>query len=261
MDLTIDLIFGELPPRIPELDIPLIGEIYLEHVKEVLRVFPMVYAQYLNEFKHLVESTQGEVLDIACGAGGFLETIAKETNYSRFVGVDKSKGAIEFAKKQTRNSKIEYFEMDANRLGAEFENLSTITCVDALHHFDLGDNSILPKIHDVLSDDGTFFFHDLNREYLMIQAFHAGEMIRTNVYENFYELMQGGDAEKIVNRINSKLHDNPTRSKAMWTTVMSHIAAYTPNEIRMHLQDAGFKEIDVRETYGGKSYYGVAKKF
>ena len=85
-------------------------------------------------FLEFVGVRDGEnVLDVACGTGSLSATLAKLTGASRIVGIDFSKGLIEYARTQVADSRVSFELGDAQNLtypDASFERCMALLAVD-----------------------------------------------------------------------------------------------------------------------------------
>jgi ubiquinone/menaquinone biosynthesis C-methylase UbiE len=74
-----------------------------------------------------------KVLDVGCGTGSLSATLAKLTGASRIVGIDFSKGLIEYARTQVADSRVSFELGDAQNLpypDASFERCMALLAVD-----------------------------------------------------------------------------------------------------------------------------------
>jgi len=73
---------------------------------------------------------QGEVLDVGCGTGSLTFATAKNKDVSRIVGVDASKGFIEYARSRNVDARVSYEIGDAQNL--PFPDASFDRCLSSL---------------------------------------------------------------------------------------------------------------------------------
>jgi ubiquinone/menaquinone biosynthesis C-methylase UbiE len=87
--------------------------------------------QLAPSFVEFVGVRDGEkVLDAGCGTGSLSATLAKVTGASKIVGIDPSKGFIEYARRQVADPRIIFEIGDAQDL--PYPNASFDTCVALL---------------------------------------------------------------------------------------------------------------------------------
>lgn len=102
----------------------------------------------------------GKVLDVATGAGDFIDTLMKTLKeYDCFVGIDISKKDLESAKKRFRDKPVKLMEMNAESL--EFDDNSfNMTCMAySLHHLERTDK-VLAEMRRVLKPGGNFIIQE-----------------------------------------------------------------------------------------------------
>jgi ubiquinone/menaquinone biosynthesis C-methylase UbiE len=118
-------------------------------------------AQLKLLIEHLDDSGQGDVLDIGCGTGWLLRTLAASSPKRRFFGIDISRRMVEAARSNTPSGldNIEFLaadweSMDLDKLSSyEFDN---IFCTSAFHYF-AQPGQALAKMHSLLSANGTVY--------------------------------------------------------------------------------------------------------
>lgn len=104
-----------------------------------------------------------DVLDVGCGSGRALNTLAKAFPNSRFVGYDFSAEAIANAATQARYlhlSNIDFQVKDAAALD-ERDRYDLITTFDAIHDQAKPD-AVLRNIYNALRDSGTYLMQDIH---------------------------------------------------------------------------------------------------
>lgn len=106
------------------------------------------------------------VLDAGCGRGRILMRLAELYPRSRFVGMDLSSEATEYAKDQAARSGLKNVEFVAADLStfeatAEPEAFDFVTTFDAIHD-QARPLSVLRGIHRTLKSDGTYLMQDIS---------------------------------------------------------------------------------------------------
>lgn len=103
-----------------------------------------------------------DVLDIGCGSGRAMNLLAQNFPNSRFTGYDFSEEAIDTAKREALEKRLENvnFEVrDAVTIG-EFERYDLITAFDAIHD-QVKPAEVLDGISAALKKDGVFLMQDI----------------------------------------------------------------------------------------------------
>jgi 2-polyprenyl-3-methyl-5-hydroxy-6-metoxy-1,4-benzoquinol methylase len=104
------------------------------------------------------------VLDLGCGRGRILHRLATLYPRSRFVGIDLSEDAIEYARRHaTQLANLEYRALDLSDFDrtAEPEAFDVVTTFDAIHDQAQPEN-VLRGIHRTLRGDGTYLMQDIS---------------------------------------------------------------------------------------------------
>lgn len=102
------------------------------------------------------------VMDVGCGSGLALITLAQAFPRSRFVGYDLSKEAIEAARRQARRrelTNIEFDTRDATELGHDAD-FDLVTAFDIVHDQKAPD-AVLRQIRRALKPGGVFLMQDI----------------------------------------------------------------------------------------------------
>ncbi|MGB5973236.1 MAG: class I SAM-dependent methyltransferase, partial [Nodosilinea sp.] len=102
------------------------------------------------------------VLDVGCGSGRALNTLAKLFPHSQFLGIDISAEAIATARDESSDRHLTNvrFEVQDAATFREFEQYDLITTFDAIHdqpHPDV----VLRNIHRALKSDGLYLMQDI----------------------------------------------------------------------------------------------------
>ena len=106
------------------------------------------------------------VLDVGCGRGRILHKLATLYPRSRFVGLDLSEEAIDYARAAARAdglTNIEYRAQDLTDFdrGADSEGFDLITTFDAVHD-QAKPLNVLRGIHRALKPDGVYLMQDIS---------------------------------------------------------------------------------------------------
>ncbi len=106
------------------------------------------------------------VVEIGCGGGVALTTMAAAFPASRFIGIDPSPTAVEMARQQadtdgvTNVTFVEGFATDIDRVVIDDDAPGVILAFDCLHDMPRPDQA-LSAIRDVLADDGTLLVKEI----------------------------------------------------------------------------------------------------
>lgn len=106
-----------------------------------------------------------DVLDVGCGQGYALRTLAAEYPKSRFVGYDLSEEAIAFARseadaRELENVRFETRDLSSFHRDAEKDAYHLVTAFDAIHDQARPDHA-LAGIRRTLRPDGLFLMQDI----------------------------------------------------------------------------------------------------
>lgn len=106
------------------------------------------------------------VLDIGCGRGRIINTLADRYPESRFVGIDLSEDAIEFARAEASDRVLDNAEFRASDLTnfhdvAEDESFDLVTTFDAIHD-QAKPLNVLMGIHRTLKREGVYLMQDIS---------------------------------------------------------------------------------------------------
>jgi 2-polyprenyl-3-methyl-5-hydroxy-6-metoxy-1,4-benzoquinol methylase len=105
-----------------------------------------------------------QVLDVGCGRGRIMNSLAKLYPRSRFVGMDLSADAIAFARNDASNlNNIEFVAIDLSDFdkSAKPESFDLITTFDAVHD-QAKPLNVLKGIHRALKGDGVYLMQDIS---------------------------------------------------------------------------------------------------
>ncbi len=103
------------------------------------------------------------IADIGCG-GGFLSNFLAQ-NFKTVSGLDASESSLAVAKKNDKTNSVNYILGDAYKLPFEDKSCDVVCAMDFLEHVE--DPALVVKeCSRILKDDGLFFFHTFNRNFL-----------------------------------------------------------------------------------------------
>jgi ubiquinone/menaquinone biosynthesis C-methylase UbiE len=250
-------------PRIPEIHDPRMDLVYIDRFLDR----PDERPDYLDLIVFIMDRLgirSGQALDIACGCGEFADQVAQTRENLDVVGIDINPMPIGIANEvYGGRGNLEFRTGDVYDLG-DYRDQDLVTCAYSLHHFDDLERA-LTQVYDVLKPGAPFFFIDFNREYLsehkatvsmpdgaVVPMWQLIYNARTKgIDDQFLEVFldEGvfGGSDKAHNQINV-------------LSVLSIIAAYTPDEIRNTLQRTGFRDIDITLDPRNIKYACHAKK-
>lgn len=106
------------------------------------------------------------MLDVGCGRGRILNKLAELYPTSRFVGMDFSEEAIEYAQAEASRAgygNVEFVAADVSNFDrtAEAESFDLITTFDAIHD-QVKPLNVLKGIHRALTPDGVYLMQDIS---------------------------------------------------------------------------------------------------
>lgn len=116
----------------------------IEHGKNVLKFFQTISFDKLFTF-----------LDVGCGNGWVVRTIAKEANCKKAIGIDKSKNMVTQAKKKIVNNKEKFIHTDIESWNSR-TRFDFIFSMESLYYADSIEVA-LKKIFKLLRPGGQFF--------------------------------------------------------------------------------------------------------
>lgn len=102
-----------------------------------------------------MKGISGRVLDLGCGDGLEIRTIARARPNLEYFGVDKDKKAIAKAKKF--DSGINFKVANAEKLSFPDSYFSAVICLEVLEHVKHPDK-VMKEVERVLKPDGVFYF-------------------------------------------------------------------------------------------------------
>ncbi len=103
-----------------------------------------------------------KVLDIGCGAGLLTNAIA---SFHEVWGIDCSQESLDVAKKFDPTKTVKYMQADALALPFKDHSFDVVCAMDILEHVEDA-QALIQEASRVLKDQGLFFFHTFNRNWL-----------------------------------------------------------------------------------------------
>ena len=124
--------------------------------KEKLKKFDLDISKHLirYNFANLFIKENSEVLDAACGVGYGTNILSKKSK--NIIGIDYSKIAIKFAKKNHQNNKIKFYESDIINFKYK-KKFDAIVSLETLEHISrLNGIRWIKKCYNLLKKNGIF---------------------------------------------------------------------------------------------------------
>lgn len=184
------------------------------------------------------------ILDVCCGTGSMCDLLTREG--FKLTGIDISPGMIEVARAKAKKARqeIEYFVADASRfdLGRTFD--AAFSFFDSLNNiYDPACfQSALDCVANHLGPGGSFIF-DLNTEYAFAMKMFDQQQLRPNAKLR-YKWESEFDPETKICRVEMIFWHEDKEFKEI------HVQrAYSQEEVRDMLEDAGFVEIESFDSY------------
>jgi SAM-dependent methyltransferase len=100
------------------------------------------------------------MLDVGCGRGGTIYVAKTFFTPKRLVGIDLSRRAIEFDRRVHRDSRVQFFEGDAEKLTFHNESFDVVTNVESSHSYP-SIHAFYSEVFRVLVPGGCFLYTDL----------------------------------------------------------------------------------------------------
>ena len=165
--------------------------------------------------QHIDHNVSGDVLDIGCGTGWLLRSLASTQPDRRYVGIDISPRMIEVARSSLPDttSNTEFVDSDWESMDLEClsaYSFSAIVCTSAFHYF-ADPEKALAKIHGLLAENGSIFVIErdksaspltalwdlLHRHYIRDHVrFYSREQLRNMLTEAGFANVEVIDAVK-----------------------------------------------------------------
>ena len=130
------------------------------------------WSVYLKASLHMtlekVADLSGDrVLDVACGTGLLLESLAKRSEHRELVGVDRVPAMLQVARRRL-GQRATFLECEATDLPFDDMEFQLVTSTNALHYFS-GADAALREIRRVISPNGNLVITDWCRDYFWMR--------------------------------------------------------------------------------------------
>jgi ubiquinone/menaquinone biosynthesis C-methylase UbiE len=136
--------------------------------------------------KQLNISEDDVCLDVGCGNGKIADYIYSQTK-ACITGIDSSKNAIEYADRFTQtNSKLNFYQMDINKLKINKNYFSIIYLIDSIYFCD-NYGKLINQLYNALKPDGklAFFYSEfVHDEKLRTKKILGNETKIANIFDN-----------------------------------------------------------------------------
>ena len=138
----------------------------------------------LKPYRELIDQVATEIdtrpsdklLDLACGTGSLLATLANRLQLSELSGIDFSPSMLQQAKLKVRPGRVEFRQGDVNNiLPWQNDHFDKVVCVNALYTFNSPESS-LREVYRILKPGGDIILVTPKQEFengLVLKA-HAG---------------------------------------------------------------------------------------
>ncbi len=110
--------------------------------------------------KKLAEIIGGNVLDVATGAGEFIQIIESFHSFEKITAIDKEEKFGKYIRKKYPQNNIEYKKMDASQLDFPDEHFDTVCISNSLHHME-NLEEVLAEMKRVLKTNGQFIINEM----------------------------------------------------------------------------------------------------
>lgn len=137
---------------------------------------------------------EGEVIDLGCGTGLFLNLLRLNSNHRLLLGFDVDERKIRVAIESSRNDKnIIFQKIDINNIDFSSLNVKCITIIDVLYLLNAHrKKALLDKCFTALSVGGTLLIKDVNKSlspkflWTFLQEFLAIKIFRITTADGLY---------------------------------------------------------------------------
>lgn len=153
------------------------GTIFIEKVIPLIEDFD----------KNLIDGLN--VLDVGCGGGGFIKSLADKHNNSKFTGVELDKKSVELAKKLVDNENAEFFQSSAHEIKFS-EEFDAVTMNLVLHEVNPSyRGEIVSNIYKSLKKEGKLII--LEFPYPEKDKEFSDPNFAMGIYDQFFEIIWG----------------------------------------------------------------------
>jgi ubiquinone/menaquinone biosynthesis C-methylase UbiE len=201
----------------------------------------------MSNVRILVEagiSSSGPILEVGCGTGAMAAALAATFPGSKVVGLDIEKESIDYARARNSAPNLEYRVGDAHDLSQYRGTQGMVVFQASFHHF--GDIRVaLEQAYQALVPEGMLFGIDLNRDALVSpspEGDRIGDFLA--LAEMIYRIRSAESDSAYVDFLESQ-GDLSSGDAIMILSMLSYMAAYTPEEVEAAMQGIGFAEFFV----------------
>jgi ubiquinone/menaquinone biosynthesis C-methylase UbiE len=141
-----------------------------------------------EEALKLCKNLKGNLLDLGCGNGLFLEKISKYNDH--ITAVDFSEDMIKEAQKRA-GKHVKFFKKDICKTDLADSSFDTIVFTNILMHLENKDNSYLKEINRIMKDDGLLILEFRNKNSFFIKKSQCsvnGNDINKDIIFNSYSM-------------------------------------------------------------------------
>ncbi len=114
----------------------------------------------------LGEMMPPQVLDVACGTGGFTEMLRGSLqSYGQIIGIDVREDAVAKANENRPDQSVRFEVMDAAEITFPNDTFDLVSCAFSLHHMP-DPQAVLAEMRRVLKPDGTLLIVEMYHDHL-----------------------------------------------------------------------------------------------
>jgi len=145
----------------------------LKEYTELAPIYDLRWSAYLKASLRLtldkaVDLSGERVLDVACGTGLLLESLAERSERMELVGVDRVPAMLEVARRRL-GQRATFLECEAAQLPFDDVEFHLVISTSALHYFPDAD-AALGEIRRVISPKGNLVITDWCRDYFWMRV-------------------------------------------------------------------------------------------
>lgn len=151
-----------------------------ELMKKKLSYFDLLYIRHMCAYKFAVPYIKNEiVLDLGCGSGYGTYYLSTK-DLKQIIGIDISKEAIEYSKREYFNDNLQYEIMDSSKLAFKKNSFDVVICFQVIEHIDNLDH-FLSDIHRttkmfIVSTPNKKTFNDAGRNPFHVREFYLNDL-------------------------------------------------------------------------------------
>jgi ubiquinone/menaquinone biosynthesis C-methylase UbiE len=244
--------------------VPEFARVFRESAANAAATKPGLDATLADYAKH-VEFAGRMLVDVGCSCHPYLQSIARQHQQLRVIGLDIDTAAIAIAADAARGiENLTYCEGSWQDLPKFKERADIVSCCHALHELEDA-QQFCTAAYAALKKGGLLYVEDFNREYLSQHAAFGKDVqkkpdtprLSTILLEQGYNELAAGRIDR--ERFARMLLDNYEGMAVL--TLTSMFAAYTPTEIEQEMTRAGYREIITGVSADGKMLHAEGWKF